>query len=471
MKLIGRKNEIDALERYESSGEPEFIVVYGRRRVGKTFLVKEYFDDHFFFYFTGIANATMPEHLERFSKALEDYGQKQQGVISSWMEAFDRLTELIVNAPTQERKVVFLDEMPWMDTPKASFLQSLEYFWNSFASRRKDLLFIVCGSATSWMTKKLFKNRGGLHNRITGKIHVSPFTLAECEEYMQAKGISLGRYDIVEFYMIFGGVPYYLSYLDGRYSLAQNVDRMLFYKDAPLEDEFESLYASLFKDSDRYIQIVTALSKKTKGLTREELLDAVSLKDGGSFSLALEDLELSGFIRKYYAFPTKTSGALYQLIDNFTLFHQGFMDRSKNTDEHFWTNLRDVGKLNAWRGYAFEQVCLHHVDKIKAKLGISGVLTNTSSWKSKHSSPGAQIDLILDRNDNLINLCEMKYSQFEYEITKTEEANLRNKLAVFTSETKTRKSIHITLVSTYGVKRNKHSGIINSEVIMDDLFE
>jgi AAA+ ATPase superfamily predicted ATPase len=473
MKIIGRKAETEALKNYESSGEPELIVVYGRRRVGKTFLIKEYFNDDFFFYFTGVANENKKVHLDRFAKSLKKYGANTATVPATWMEAFDRLEELIANAPKEERKVIFFDEIPWMDTPKSHFLSALEYFWNSFASRRNDVLFIVCGSATSWLTNKLFKNRGGLHNRVTGKIHLSPFTLTECESYLKERDVSISRYDIVECYMIFGGIPYYLKYLDKRYSLSQNVDRILFRKDAPLKDEFSNLYASLFQNAERYEEVVSALGKKAKGLTRDEILASVNGTDGGRFSKALEDLELSGFIRKYYAYPGRANDALYQLIDNFTLFHQSFVKGNRNIDENYWTKLRETPKLNAWRGYSFEQVCLSHIDQIKAALGISGVMTNVSSWRSKsedNDTAKAQIDLIIARGDNVVNLCEIKYSLYEYEITNSYADKLRKKEATFVTETKTKSTIHTTFITTYGVKRNKHSGIVHSEVTMNELF-
>jgi AAA+ ATPase superfamily predicted ATPase len=470
--MIGREKEIDILSGYKDSDEAEFIVIYGRRRVGKTFLIKEFFDDRFFFYFTGIAESDMHDHLERFAKSLKDYGVGKEVHPTSWMEAFDLLEDMIKETPSipNEKKVIFFDEMPWMDTPKSKFISALEYFWNSFASRRKDVLFIVCGSATSWMVNKLFKNRGGLHNRITGKIHLLPFTLAECETYMKSRNIVMGRYDIVEFYMIFGGIPYYLRYLKEKYSLSQNVDRILFYEDAPLRDEYETLYKSLFRNPERYEEVITALAKKSKGLTREEIVESVSISDGGTLSKVLVDLELSGFIRKYYAFPNKSKGAIFQLIDNFTLFHQSFMEGNKKTDEHYWTAIRDTPKLNNWRGYAFEQVCLQHLNKIRKSLEIGGILVGISAWKSKTSTIGAQIDLVINRADNIINLCEIKYSKYEFEITKSYEDNLRNKVAAFEKETGTKRGVHITLISTYGLKKNMYSGIINSEVTMDDLF-
>jgi AAA+ ATPase superfamily predicted ATPase len=471
MALIGRDREVDILQTYYESEDPEFVVVYGRRRVGKTFLIRECFNDEFYFYFTGIANSNVSAHMERFGKSVREYGLVDREVPKTWMEAFDQLESLVRKSKNHQRKVLFFDEMPWMDTARSEFLPALEYFWNSFASRRKDILLIVCGSAASWMTNKLFKNKGGLHNRITGRVFLQPFTLEQCEQYLKSRKVSFGRYDIVECYMVFGGIPYYLRQLNGAYSLTQNIDRLFFAADAPLRDEFINLYASLFKNSESYIEVIKALSKKAKGLTRNELVAAISISDGGTLTNILEELELSGFIRTYQAFPQKNNGSLYQLMDNFSLFCLRFTVGKKGFDEHYWSNIRESGMLNAWRGYAFEQVCLAHLYQIKQALGISGVLVNASSWRSRSSTPAVQIDLVLDRGDNLINLCEIKYSKYKFEITKDYEETLRNRQRAFAVETGTRKTVHTTLITTYGIKINSHSGIVNSEVTMNQLFQ
>jgi hypothetical protein len=386
------------------------------------------------------------------------------------MAAFDALTELVKRAKGKAKKCIFIDEAPWIDTPKSGFLTAFEYFWNSFASARKDILLIMCGSATSWMTDKLLKNKGSLHNRVTAVIYLRPFTLRQCELYFDEAGISMSRYDIAECYMIFGGVAHYLTFFEPGQSLSQNIDRILFAQDAPLRYEYDTLYASLFKRPENYMSVVEALSKVAKGMTREELLLGARLNDGGTFTKILADLELSGFIGKYSAYPGRKKGILYQLTDNFSLFYLRFMRGNSMLDEHFWSHMHEMPKLNTWRGYAYEQVCLKHIEQIKTALGIGGVLTSVTSWRSKESKPAAQIDLVIERSDHLINLCEIKYSKYEYEITKEYESNLRNKMAAFASETRTKYTLHLTMLTTFGVKQNKHSGLVHSQVCLDDLF-
>jgi AAA+ ATPase superfamily predicted ATPase len=471
MELIGRTKEQEVLRRYTQSSEAEFVAVYGRRRVGKTFLVKKFFNNSFTFFATGVANSDTKTQLAAFHEALVTYGSNSTNAPQTWLEAFARLRELIERSVGTGRKVLFLDELPWFDTHKSGFITALEYFWNSYASTNDRLLLIVCGSATSWMINKLIRNHGGLHNRVTGRILLEQFTLGECQEYFAAQGIVMSKYQIIEAYMILGGIPYYLKYFDKRFSLAQNIDALCFAKDAPLKDEYEILFASLFKNPQRYIQIIEALSSKTKGLSREELLGLIDTPDGGTLTKTLDELEQSGFIRKYLPFGATKKGALFQLVDFYSLFYLTFIKDNKNPQ--FWSRFQITPKHNAWSGYAFEQVCAWHIDAIKRALGIQGVLTTVSSWRSKaqaNNKPGTQIDLIIDRDDGLINLCEVKYLTDDFVVDKAYEQVLRTRRSLFISETKTRKAIHLTMITTYGIKHNEYSNIIQSEITAEDLF-
>ena len=468
--IIGREEEQYLFTQYVESEKPEFIAVFGRRRVGKTFLIKEYFKQQFAFYFTGAENVGKKQQLKNFNSALQEYGKTHYPVAHSWFDAFAQLRHLLEKSKKRGRKVIFIDEMPWLDTPRSRFIQALEYFWNSWASANPDIMLIVCGSSTSWMMNKLIKNRGGLHNRVTRQIPIEPFTLQECEEFLKHRKIVLNRKQIIECYMIMGGVPYYLEQLDKSLSLSQNIDNLFFKRKGVLREEFEKLYASLFKHSERYIKIVEALGKKRKGLTREEIIAESGFSDGGTLTDMLEELEQCSFIRSYNAYEKKTKDTLYQLIDFYSLFYLNFIKNTRQIDEHFWTNLIDNAKHRAWSGYAFEQVGMQHTAQIRQKLGILGVVTYSAAWRSKNSEPAAQVDLLIDRNDGVINLCEMKYAADQFVIDKNQDEILRNKKSAFISETKTRKSVHITMVTTYGVKRNEYWGNIQSEVTMNDLF-
>ena len=469
--MIGREKEKADFVRFIESEKSEFVVVYGRRRVGKTFLIREFFDNKFTFYHTGMANTEMEIQLRNFNSSLHKYGKIPYPIVANWLEAFEQLIHLLSNRKQKDKKIVFIDEMPWMDTPRSGFIQALEFFWNSWASGQKDILLIVCGSASSWIMNKLIKNHGGLHNRVTQQIFLQPFNLYECEDYFQKHNIVLNRHQIVESYMIFGGIPYYLSLMQKPFSLAQNVDNLCFAEKGMLRNEFDNLYASLFRNSENHVKIVEALSKKAKGMTRDEIAVNAHLPKGGGFSKTLEELEMCGFIRKYRAFGKKERQSLFQLTDFFTLFYFNFMRDNKFNDEHFWSNFIENARHRAWSGYAFEQVCLAHLSQIKRKLGIAGVLTNTASWRSRETDHGAQIDLLIERNDKIINLCEMKYVQEQFVIDKKQDEILRNKRAAFKYEAKTNKPVHLTMITTYGVKHNEYWNNIQSEVTMDDLFE
>jgi hypothetical protein len=469
MRIVGRNDEWEELEHYTHSGNPEFLVVYGRRRVGKTYLIREFYRDDFFFSHTGLSHGDTSVQLAEFNKSLCRYGYDEVQNISDWFVAFDILRELIEKSSI-ERKVLFIDELPWMDCQKSSLLSALEHFWNGWASGRKDVILIVCGSATSWIVNKLIRNKGGLYNRITGRIRLEPFTLRECEEYYREANISFSRYQMVESYMIFGGVPYYLSLMRKGLGLSQNVDRLCFRDGGVLRDEYELLYASLFKNAENHTRVVEVLAQKTGGMTREELLNKSRMNDGGGFTRILRELELSGFIRKYNSFGKKKKDALFQLTDFFSLFHLRFIRGNDNADKSFWSNFIDHGSRRAWAGYTFELVALAHIDQIKNKLRIGGVLTKQYSWRSALSDPGVQIDLVIDRNDDTINLCEVKYGKDEFEIDAGYDKRLRRMAEVFRRETGVKSALHTTLITTYGLAKNKYTDTVQSVITMEDLF-
>ncbi|MCD8184055.1 MAG: ATP-binding protein [Bacteroides sp.] len=468
-EIVGRIREQKELKEYIASKSSEFIAIYGRRRVGKTFLVREMYGDRFTFYVTGMDNASMQEQLLNFNLALRRSSGREWKNASNWLLAFEQLISYLEGLP-QGNKIIFMDELPWMDTHKSGFVSALEHFWNAWASARRDIKLIVCGSATSWMIDKLINNRGGLHNRLTHRILIEPFNLEECEQYFHSRNIAYSRHEIAECYMVIGGIPFYLSQMKKGLSVAQNIDRLFFAGSAALGNEFDNLYRALFKYSEKYVKIVEALAIKGKGLNRLELIKQTGLSNNGGPTTMLKELEACGFIRKYEPFGKVKKDALYQLVDFFTLFYFKFILKNRYKDEHFWTSSQESPVYRAWSGYAFEMLCLCHIRQIKKALGISGIQSLVSSWRSETSEEGAQIDLVIDRKDQTVNLCEMKYSIIEFAIDKKYDANLRNKQAAFLAETKTRKSIQLTFITTYGVKPNAYSSRVQSEVLLEDLF-
>ncbi|MDR0505500.1 MAG: ATP-binding protein [Dysgonamonadaceae bacterium] len=470
-KIIGREYEIQQLTTFLSSDKAEFLVVYGRRRVGKTFLIKQFFNQKFTFYFSGAENASRQEQLFNFATALNEYSGKQHPLVDSWQKAFVQLKEYLQNVKTKGKKVIFIDEMPWLDNAKSGFLSAFEYFWNTYASAEKDIFLVVCGSSTSWIVNKIFKNRGGLHNRVTRQISLQPFTLAETEQFLKAKKIKMSRLQIAECYMIMGGIPYYLEQLEKQYSLEQNIDNLFFKKNGILRDEFSRIYHSLFKSPEKYMQIIEILSQKRKGLLREEIVKLSKIPDGGGLTTILEELEQCGFISINNNFSTPKINKLFQLTDFYSLFYIHFIKNRNISDSKFWSNTINTPLHNSWTGFAFELLCLKHIEQIRRKLGIGGVITYTFSWKSKkEENDNVQIDLIIDRADNVINICEMKFSRKEFVITKEYDKELQNKIWTFAEETHTKKALHTTLLTTYGVKRNAYWNNIQSEVGLDDLF-
>ncbi len=466
--LIGREKEKEILVSALHEEYSQFIAVYGRRRVGKTFLIREAYDYKFDFQFTGAAKLATRKQLVRFRRALKEHGQNDTPELTNWGDAFGELKRFINGLPTG-KKVVFLDELPWMDAPRSGFLSELESFWNGWASARKDIVFVVCGSSTSWMVKKIIKNKGGLHNRLTHRISLKPFPLGLCEQLAQSRGLVLSRKQLLEAYMVFGGVPYYWSLLQKGNSITQEIDRLIFSSDGELNDEFEMLYASLFKKPEPYIRVIELLARKKMGLTRLELLAAGKFEDNGTFSDILKDLEWCGFIRSYSMMGYKSKSEIFQLIDHYTLFYYEFIDE-QNQGTNYWRTMLGTPKYNTWCGLAFERACLWHVDQIKKRLGISGILTNEYAWRSSGDEK-TQIDLLIDRSDGIIDLCEMKYSKEQYVISADYSRELQRKRKVFADVTGTKSALHTIMVTTEGVAHNEQWGEVQAEVNLDDLFE
>ena len=470
--LIGRQAEKKVLRELLESGLSEFAAVYGRRRVGKTFLIRETFSYSFAFQHTGILDAPMKEQLSEFRESLYSAGMKRCAMPRTWSDAFRLLQRWLASLP-EGKKVVFIDELPWMDTPRSNFIRALDHFWNGWATTRKDIVLIVCGSATSWIIDNIVMNYGGLHNRLTRQIHLQPFNLYECEMYCKERKLGFTRKQILEGYMAMGGIPYYWSFMQRGASLAQNIDRLFFAENGALVHEYDALYASLFRNPSCHIAIVNSLAKKKAGMTREELLAATGTSEGERFAKALKELEQCSFIRKYTYIGKKKKDAIFQLMDNYTLFYFKFIQQNNNGDQHFWTSMLQTSTHDAWAGLAFERVCLQHLEQIKTALGFSAVISTAHSWTSKpdnSDAKGVQIDLLIDRNDGVINLCEMKYAKEEYVIDKEEDERLRKRLSTVIKETGTKKTVHITMITTYGLKKGGYADDIQSEVTMDDLY-
>ncbi|MCB0846110.1 MAG: AAA family ATPase [Bacteroidetes bacterium] len=473
--FIGRKKELEILHQALESSEPEMVSVIGRRRVGKTFLVKSAYEGHIDFELTGIRDISNAEQLQNFSFHLT----KQSNAIvpvkvpKNWLEAFFMLTNFLEKKKTSNRKqIVFFDELPWMASPKSGFLSGLSYFWNSWAVNQ-NIVVVICGSAASWMIQKVVKNTGGLHNRITKRIIVNPFTLSETEQYLHQRGIKLNRYHIVQLYMAMGGIPHYLKEIKPGKSVVQNIDQICFSDTGLLRDEFLDLYPALFENPDKHIAVIRALSTKRQGMDREEIIKSSKLANGGSLTRTLEELNQSGFISTYQPFGKKKKNTLYRLTDEYSFFYLKFIEKKRNEGVETWQHLSQTQEYKIWSGYAYEGICIKHLHQIKKALSIGGVYSVSSSFlkKGTKTEKGVQIDLLLDRNDHIINLFEIKFYNKPFTISKAYAKELKEKMDLFEETTKTRKHLFLTLITTFGLIPNEYSlGLIDQVLTLDDLF-
>lgn len=480
-KIIGRKKEIKELERLFRSPKAECVVITGRRRVGKTYLVREVLKERLTFYHTGLSpydeegqeQIGLKEQLQQFFYSLIRFGYQGKKAPTSWLEAFFWLTQLLESLDNGDRQVVFIDELPWMDTRNSHFLQAFEGFVNGWAMGRSNMMLVLCGSATSWVEDNFINNKKGLYNRQTAIIRLSPFTLKECEEYYDFLGVSMNRFDIVEGYMAFGGIPYYMGFVSPELSMAQNIDSMFFASGSKLKGEFDRLFGSLFRNPDKYLAIVRLLGKRRGGFTREEIISKTGIPSGSELSQVLHSLEASCFINRYQPFGQGKSECRYKLIDNYVLFHLHFFEGQSITDAAFWQHSVNSPAINAWKGLAFEDVCFCHTQQIKNALGVGNVISNESAWRVQGSDEkrGGQMDLIISRNDNVVNLCEMKYVSRMFAVDRDYDLRLRQRIGLVQEHLTRKQNINLTLVTTFGLEYNKYSSIVQNTVTLDDLFD
>ncbi len=476
--MVGRKAEISALNRLYERNSAELVAIYGRRRIGKTYLVDETFSGRITFRHAGLApnrqdaKGQLKMQLEHFYNSLLLHGMGECGKPKTWLDAFFLLERFLQKTDNGLRQLVFIDELPWLDTPRSGFVQAFEGFWNTWGCHRKNLMLVVCGSANSWVLDKLINAHGGLYNRVTYEIRLSPFTLSECEEFYRSNGVKLSRYDIVQSHMVFGGIPFYMGYVSGERSLAQSIDDVFFAKNAQLRDEFDRLFESAFEDPERIMAIVSLLGTKNAGYTRGEIIEKLHFSEGGTVAKSLKALVASDFVVKYVPFGFGKRDVHYKLVDPFCLFYLHFMKNRKTANERFWQQNVSSQSLSSWRGIAFENICFNHVEQLKKALGISGVITQTSAWsKRSDDGNGTQIDLLIIRNDNVINMCELKFYSGEYEVDNAYYKTLLNRETILQGQVSPKIAIRSTLVTTFGLRKNEYSGAFSNVILLDDLFE
>lgn len=468
--IIGRKKEKEELNRLYNSNRAEFLAVCGRRRVGKTFLIREYFKDNIVFQTAGLANASTKNQINSFYNEMLEagLGEIKHDKPKDWLDVFMCLRKLLQSSKSK-RKVVLLDELPWMDTPRSGFMSALENFWNAWGSAQSDLLLIACGSATSWMMDKLINNHGGLYNRLTSRMFLQPFTLYETEEMLTARGFHVSRYDIALLYMSIGGIPFYIDMLRPSLSIAQNIDMLFFSEGGALRTEIKNLYPSLFTNSNDYELVMEILCKHPYGLTRTELLKLTQLPSGGAFTTIIKNLEWCGFISTVKTFNAKRNATIYRVIDFYTLFYHHFI---KKNDVNDWMAIQGKPVFYAWAGLTFELVVLCHVNAVKKKLGITGIQSRQYAWRSEGQEHGAQVDMVIERADNTCNLCEVKFMIGTFDFSHDYEMVLRNKISAFSRIINKKMSLQMTLITSFGLsERASKNSIVNNQITLDDLFE
>ena len=472
--VIGRKEEKKILLEALQSSEPELIAIYGRRRVGKTFLVRKVFEKQLLFEFSGTSEGKMNDQLQHFTAALQSAMQSPAPLAkpSNWSEALQILISFLEVRSKRKKTVIFFDEFPWICTQKSGFLSAFEHFWNNWASKHAHIKVVICGSAAAWMIQHIINNKGGLHNRITRKLRLMPFSLHETELYLQSRNLQFDRFQLLQLYMVMGGIPQYLKEIGKAESAAQVIDRVCFSKDGFLRDEFNQLFKSLFGDDSRHLAVIKVLAAAGNGLTRNDIVQKSKLSSGGTTTEILDELNQSGFITQWYPYSHYNRDSIYKLSDEYSYFYLKFIAGNRSVSRGSWQRLSESPSWKSWSGIAFERICLKHIEQLNRELKIDGY-NEISAWRYHPAAgTGTQIDLVIDRKDFVINLCEMKYSAKVFTIDKSYAANLQNKINIFRDQTGTKKQLHLVLVTSFGVARNEYERkLVEKSITMDVLFE
>lgn len=474
-QLIGRAKEVKKLQEVLTSERPELVALVGRRRVGKTFLIKQTYGAYLDFEVTGLQHAKKSEQIQNFLFAFRSFfpDESIESKPQSWLDAFHLLALALERKTKQGKVVVFLDELPWLGTKRSGFITGLGWFWNSWAVNQ-NIVIVICGSAASWMIEKVINDKGGLHNRVTELIFLYPFCLGDTEAFLKSRNVQLNRYQITQIYLAMGGVPMYLDQVKSGLSAVQNIQEICFQRSGYLRNEFDRLFSSLFDNAENHIAVIRALASKRMGMTRQNIIDKTKFSNGGMLSSILDELNQSGFIEIYNGFGKKNRNSLYRLTDPYSLFYLTFIEPLGNNVKADFTKLSDLPNYKSWSGYSFENICLTHIDQIRKALGISGIFTAISTFYANplDGMPGAQIDLIIDRSDHSINICEIKFSKEDYELTKKDVSNIDNKKRVFQYHTKTKKHLFTSLITTFGLVENSNKlNHVDQSIRLDELFE
>ena len=473
--MIGRKDEIKKIELLLESKRSEFLAVTGRRRVGKTYLIDTLLRPHYCFSMTGIQKGNTAAQLVNFGVKLSEYdGTFDPTTPENWQMAFMQLKAYLKTLDRSKKQVIFIDELPWVYTPRSGFIQLLAHFWNDYLSKESHFILVICGSATSWINKKIINDPGGLHNRVTENIHLYPFTLSETHAFLKEKGLRLTPQEATKTYMALGGIPYYLENLRKGESFAVAIERMCFSPTGLLRNEYNNLYQALFKNADLHQAIVAALAGRQYGMAHNEILQKIGMQATGSYQRAMEELILSDFIVENIPFKKKKRGVLYRLIDEYSIFYHRFIKDNRKYTPGMWQQLAESQVYKVWAGYAFETLCHKQIDAIKRALGISAVYTEISSLRVPGTAEnnGFQIDLLIDRKDDSINLCEIKFHSGPFTITKSYYDQLIEKRRRFMEFTGTKKQLFLTFITNHGIVRNAYaSEIVDAEVGLEDIFE
>lgn len=484
MKFLIRDKAIKMLNDFFKSKRSEFLAIYGRRRVGKTFLIKNYFIQQkcIFLPITGIQNGSFLDQRTACCQQISNifFNGINITIPDSWLQIFEIINNAINSTSKKKIVVLFFDEFPWLATAKSRLLQALEYYWNQFWSNDKRVKLIICGSLASWIIKNIINNTGGLYNRVTYRLALQPFDLYETECFLKNNGVQLTDQQITSIYMVTGGIPLYLEQIKKGLSANQNIDRVCFSSNGLLTNEIEELFKSLFSNSDIFIKLTREIAKHRYGITKSDLSKILDISQSGRLVERLKELEDAGFIMAFLPYQHREKGMYFRVIDEYTLFYFRWIEPNLRSirrlvkPKGFWLEKAQGNAYKSWCGYAFESICYKHINLIMRKLNLKpSALPFTWRYAPKKgdNTNGAQVDLLFDREDDAITLCEIKYTDSPFMVDKEYAQKLRKRIAIFKKKTRTKKQLFLALISANGLTKSMYlEDMVSGMVKLEDLF-
>jgi hypothetical protein len=467
--FVGRKNELRMLNDAYRSGKDELVVLYGRRRIGKSSLVKRFAEKKKAYYeFEALEGETTPGQINHFLQQLKK--QIDDPILDSvrfanWEQVFTYLTEKVINRKSKVKKILFLDELPWMAAGRIRLVSLLKYYWDNHW-KSKHVMLILCGSVASFMVKKVLHSNA-LYGRTTIEILLKGFSPEEAARLLSKKR---SREETLNYQLVFGGVPKYLEQINTSQSFNKNMNTLCFSPHGIMLKEVERIFYSQFREPRTYLKIINLLKNGIFSLS--EISSKTKIPSGGGLKQYLKNLERAEMIRSYIPFDRSGNSKFkkYTLADEFLVFFFKYMGPNlrviKESSSRRLFETLTQNSFDSWLGFAFERFCLKHAGLLALVMDFADDILLASPYFKKNDER-FQIDLLYQRADRVITVCEIKHQNIKIGTNIIPE--MQRKCALL--KVPRGYALEKALISLYGPDNSlKDTGYFHHFVTLDDIL-